>query len=151
MWKMPSMVLIKGKSLDILGITAEHIQYGGDITVQYIFNIFEYMLKNRLVPDDLKVVILTPILKKKKDPKNPAGYRGITILLTFEKIFEKVWLSKCKPLLDARQKKMQRGFTENTSSINTGLLLTEFKNESKEKKTPVFAVTLDGQIAFHEV
>jgi hypothetical protein len=69
MWKVPSMVLIECKSLDILGITAEHIQYGGDITVQYIFNIFEYMLKNRLVPDDLKVVILTPILKKKKDPK----------------------------------------------------------------------------------
>jgi hypothetical protein len=43
---------------------------------------------------------------------------------------------------------MQGGFTENTSSINTGLLLTEFKNESKEKKTPVFAVTLDGQRAF---
>ena len=103
---MPSMVLIKGKSLDILGITAEHIQYGGDITVQYIFNIFEYMLKNRLFPGDLKVGILTPILKKKKDPKNPAGYRGITILLTFEKIFEKVWLSKCKPLLDARQNKI---------------------------------------------
>jgi hypothetical protein len=38
---------------------------------------------------------------------------------------------------------MQRGFTENTSSINTGLLLTEYKNESKEKKTPVFAVTLN--------
>jgi hypothetical protein len=33
---------------------------------------------------------------------------------------------------------MQRGFTENTSSINTGLLLTEFKNESKEKKTTCF-------------
>jgi hypothetical protein len=46
---------------------------------------------------------------------------------------------------------MQRGFTENTSSINTGLLLTEYKNESKEKKTPVFAVTLDGQRAFDEV
>jgi hypothetical protein len=46
---------------------------------------------------------------------------------------------------------MQRGFTENTSSINTGLLLTEFKNESKEKKTPVFAVSLDGQRAFDEV
>jgi hypothetical protein len=29
---------------------------------------------------------------------------------------------------------MQRGFTDNTSSINTGLLLTEYKNESKEKK-----------------
>jgi hypothetical protein len=27
------------------------------------------MLKNRLVPDDLKVGMLTPILKKKKDPK----------------------------------------------------------------------------------
>jgi hypothetical protein len=66
--------------------------------------------------------------------------RGITILLTFEKIFEKVWLSKCKPLLDAQQNKMQGGFTENTSSINTGLLLTEFKNESKEKKTPVFVL-----------
>ena len=34
--------LNKGNSPDMLGITAEHIQYGGDITVQYIFNIFEY-------------------------------------------------------------------------------------------------------------
>ena len=46
---------------------------------------------------------------------------------------------------------MERGFTDNTSSINTGLLLTEYKNESKEKKTTVFAVTLNGQRAFDEV
>ena len=46
---------------------------------------------------------------------------------------------------------MQRGFTENTSCINTGLFVTEFKNESKENKTPMFMVTLDGQRAFDEV
>ena len=46
---------------------------------------------------------------------------------------------------------MQRGFTENTSCLNTGLLVSEFKNESKVNKTPVFMVTQDGQRAFDEV
>ena len=73
------------------------------------------------------------------------------MLVTLEKIFEKIWLIKCKPSLDRKQNPMQRGFTENTSCINTGLLVSEYKNESKANKTPVFMVTLDGQRAFDEV
>lgn len=53
--------------------------------------------------------------------------------------------------MDKTQNKLQRGFTENTSCINTGFLYSEFINESKECKDPVYVVTLDGQRAFETV
>ena len=99
--------LNRGKSPDSYGISAEHIQHGGYIIIKYLFDIFKCMIKNRIVPDEIKTGLLTPILKKPKDPKNPNGYRGITVLVTLEKIFEKIWLIKCKPSLDRKQNPMQ--------------------------------------------
>jgi hypothetical protein len=43
--------------------------------------------------------------------------------MSIEIFFEKVWLSKGKPHMDKNQNKMQRGFTENLSCINTGFLV----------------------------
>ena len=143
--------LNKGKAADSMGIMAEHIQFGGSQVVNYIHELFKVMFKNKIVPDEIKEGLLTPILKKKKDPKDPTSYRGITVLITIEKLFEKVWLTKCKPVLDKLQNWFQRGFTEQSSSVNASLMFSEVLNEAHETKQPVYAVTLDGQRAFDTV
>ena len=61
--------LNRGKSSDSYGISAEHIQNGGNIVIEYLFNIFKCMMKNRIVPDEIKTVLLTPILNKHKNQK----------------------------------------------------------------------------------
>ena len=137
--------LNKGKAADVLGITAEHIQHGGQTVVQYIFTIFQAMFDLRIVPDEIKEDLLTPIQKKSKNSTEPTSYRGITVLMTLEQLFEKVWLLKGKPYMDKTQNKLQREFTENASCINTSFSYSEIIDESKECKDPVYVVTLDGQ------
>ena len=122
----------RGKAPDILGISAEHIQYGGKSVAKYILATFREMIRTKIVPEEIKEGLLTPILKKNKPAMDPTNYRGITVLMSIEKPFEKVWLSKGKPHMDKNQNKMQRGFTENSSCINTGFLYSETLNESKE-------------------
>ena len=143
--------LNRGKAPDIMGIGAEHFQYAGDIVISYLFYIFKRMIEKKLVPEEIKEGLLTPILKKNKNPTDPMSYRGITVLVTIEKLFEKIWLTKGKPFIEKNQNKMQRGFTENSSCLNTAFLYSESINESKEKKEPVYVVTLDGQRAFDTV
>lgn len=46
---------------------------------------------------------------------------------------------------------MQRGFTENSSCINTGFHYSETLNESTECKEPIYVVSLVGQKAFDTV
>jgi hypothetical protein len=134
-----------------LGISAEHIQYKGKSVAKYILATFREMIRTKIVPEEIKEGLLTPILKKNKPAMDPTNYRGITVLMSIEKLFEKVWLSKGKPHMDKNQNKMQRGFTENLSCINTGFLYSETLNESKECKEPIYVVTLDSQKAFDTV
>ena len=122
----------RGKAPDILGISAEHIQYGGKSVAIYILATFGEMIRTKIVPEEIKEGLLTPILKRNKPAMEPTNYRSITVLMSIEKLFEKVWLSKGKPHMDKNQNKMQRGFTENLSCINTGFLYSETINESEE-------------------
>jgi hypothetical protein len=68
------------------------------------------MIRTKIVPEEIKEGLLTPMLKKNKPAMNPTNYRGITVLMSIEILFEKVWLSKGKPHMDKNQTKMQRGF-----------------------------------------
>jgi hypothetical protein len=86
--------LNKGKAADVLRITAEHIQHGGQTVVPYIFTIFQAMFDLRIVPDEIKEDLLTAIQKKNQNSTEPTSYRGITVLMTLEQLFEKVWLLK---------------------------------------------------------
>ena len=136
----------RGKAPDILGISAEHIQYGGQSVAT-----FREIIRTKIVPEEIKEGLSTPIVKKNKPAMDPTNYRGITVLVSIEKLFIKLWLSKGKPHMNKNQNKMQRGFSENSSSINTGFLYSETLTESKECKEPIYVVTLDGQKAFDTV
>ena len=53
--------------------------------------------------------------------------------------------------LHIAQSEMQFGFTEGLSPAMAGLLISEAKAESDEKKTHIYAATLDSQKAFDVV
>lgn len=90
----------RGKAPDILGISAERIQYGGTSVAKYILATFRETIRTNIVPEEIKEGLLTSILKKNKPAMDPTSFRGITILMSIEKRFEKIWLSKGKPHMD---------------------------------------------------
>ena len=66
------------KAQDMRGLTDEHLKFSLDIAFSYLAHILNYILQTGYVSKQLKEGVLTPVLKKDKDPSLPTNYRGIT-------------------------------------------------------------------------
>lgn len=86
-----------GKADDEFGISAEQLKAAGDILIPFITVIFNRILQKGSFPDMLKSGVLTPVLKKSKNPALLDNYRGITVTPIFTKVFEYVLLPKLDP------------------------------------------------------
>lgn len=109
-----------GKSADSNGICAEHFKYGADEIVPVIANIINKIFRDLdQSPEQLKSGVVTPVLKPNKDKRYPENYRGITVANTLSTILESILKERIEPNLLQIQSKLQRGFTEKSSSLNT--------------------------------
>ena len=60
----------------------------------YLTIMFNNILKDRIVSDELKSGILTPVIKKNKDPTDFYNYGGITVKPVIGKVHEYCILEK---------------------------------------------------------
>ena len=81
--------LSNGKAADSHGLSAEHLKFGGEIIVDHLTNIVNFIFNNGIIPDMLKSGIVTPVLKKGKEPSSPTNYGGITVTSIIMKVIEK--------------------------------------------------------------
>ncbi|KAK3105639.1 hypothetical protein FSP39_002449 [Pinctada imbricata] len=134
-----------------MGLTAEHLKMALDQVTPSITRIINAMLERGEVPHILKTGVLTPVLKKGKDKTRPGNYRGITVTTLLGKILETYIRDRLEPILDHTQSKLQRGFTQGTSPLMAGLLISEAYYEAKDKKEPLILQTFDAEKAFDVV
>ena len=114
-----------GKARDENGIGAEHYKYAPEQIAPFICECINAIFSKLDIPSSLKSGLLTPVLKKGKDPTTPGNYRGITVTRNFSKILESVLKSKIDPILNQTQNCLQREFTEKVSSLNAALIVSE--------------------------
>ena len=86
--------LNNGKSADEYGLSSEHFKAAKPVIVPVLTRLFNQILYEKDIPESFKTGIITPVLKKGKDPKSMENYRGITVSSTFGKLFEYSILSK---------------------------------------------------------
>ena len=103
------------KSADEFGITAEHLKDSSKVIAPILPSIFNQLLAEGKIPDSFKLGIVTPVLKKHKDPTSMGNYRGITVTAAIGETFE-----YC--LLDKLNSPLQFGFTSSLCPIMAGLL-----------------------------
>ena len=138
------------KSADEFGLAAEHLKHSGNVLVEEITDIFNQILQSKTVSDAFKSGILTPVLKKSKDPTVLDNYRGITVTPIFGKIFESVLLPRLSETFE--KSPLQFGFTKGLSPVMSALIVSEARAEAKLNTCkPLFLVTLDSQKAFDVV
>ncbi|VDH93589.1 Hypothetical predicted protein [Mytilus galloprovincialis] len=92
--KQAKEYLNTGKSADEHGICAEHLKYAQHTVVPVLTKIFNKILQERKVPVDFKSGILTPVLKKEKNPSLVNSYRGIIVTPVLSKLHEFCILGK---------------------------------------------------------
>ena len=142
-----------GKAQDGEGISAEHFKYAGEGLLKDMMFIINRIMQTKFVPPKLLHGVLTPILKKSKDKKDPANYRGITCTVIFiiGKLLEKAWLLRANPIIEGNQSRLQHGLTAKCSSINAAFLITESIAEAKDTRKPLYITFLDASKVFDVV
>ena len=138
------------KAPDKYGLAAEHLKHSSETFIKDITMVFNQILESRTVPEAFKSGILTPVLKKAKDPSILDNYRGITVTPIMGKLFESVLLPRLTESFD--QSSLQFGFTKGLSPIMSALIVSEARAEVKMNTfEPLFLVTLDSRKAFDVV
>ena len=118
--------LNRGKAADGAGVTAEYLVFAEDSIFVTISLLLNKIFQLGQVTDTMKLGIVTPVFKKKGSNMDSKNYRGITVIPVLTKLLELVFRSRIKSLILDKQNNMQRGFTENSSPMNTALILEEF-------------------------
>ncbi|VDI45250.1 Hypothetical predicted protein [Mytilus galloprovincialis] len=143
-----------GKSPGADGISAEHLKNMPTELLQYIINIISLIFAEKDVYSNVKEGVVTPVLKYVKSGKDkiyPENYRGITVTNYFSTLIESILKDRIKPKHLPQQSKLQRGFTEKSSSLNAAFIVTQSADFYKEILAQLVLLTLDAQKAFDKL
>ena len=83
------------------------------------------MFLNGYRPECMKRGIIIPIPKGKKDHSDPKNYRGITLLSTLSKVYDKILLKRYENWFRTTLSNLQGVAEKGGSIIITALLLNE--------------------------
>jgi hypothetical protein len=136
-----------GKSPATDGITAEHYKNAPTELLPIIVHILNTIVEQLDIPQLLKSGILTPVLKKNKDRRNPSNYRRIA----GTKILQSVLKDRIDKKIEVIQNPLQRCFTEAASSLLAAFITSEVVLNGLEDNEDVLLVTLDAEKAFEKL
>jgi hypothetical protein len=136
------------KSSDEFGHAAEHLKYGVEVICPALTMVFNEILTSSKSPESFKSGIITPVLKRDKDPALVNNYRGITVTAVIGKTFENCLLEKLNLV---NESELQFGFTKGLFPLIAGLLMSKAKYEILQVQKTLFIGLFDVQSAFDVV
>ena len=128
-------------------ISNELLKYGGEELSKELHAFFNKITKTKKVPTEWKESITIPILKK-GSRKDPANYRGITLLSSILKLFTKILSDE----IHARGMcEEQQGFRKNRSTIDAIFTIRQIAEKSIEYNKIAYMCFVDLTKAFDRV
>ena len=143
--------LKNNKACDPYGISAEHLKMADPCIIPIITSIANQAFRKQDIPADLKLGIITPVIKKKKSADDPDNFRRITVNSMIGKIIDKELIPRTRAALGPKSSPYQFAYKKGKSCINAALVLTETLMEAKDNKESVYTCYLDTTKAFDMV
>ena len=145
--------LNSGKSPGYDGITKEHLKAAGEGIVDFLFLMLRWIQKIKYIPENFRRGRGTqvPLYKGKNSlTLDPNNYRGITLLTTYNKVYEiLLWSRIEKWWADINTvSETQGACKKGVSSLHTAMFLQETIAVNLEKGKTVFVAYLDVSKAF---
>ena len=146
--------LHKGKSPGFDDITTEHLQYAGDNLIGILCILYNACIKNEYVPVCFRRGLQVPLYKGKNacslDPNN---YRGITLLSSFNKLFEILLWNRIEFWWEDSQviSQCQGACRKKQSCVHSAFMLQEAVAASRESNDKCFVAYFDVAKAFDSV
>lgn len=130
----------------------EHIKYGGKLLLKHLCNLFNLIFEQCITPRSWKTSVVIPLFKGgNKQKSNIDSYRGISLIPSISKIFEKLVDIRLNDLISNFPNKQQTAYQKNISSIHASFNLQEVVNHYRERNTSAKVVFLDSKKAFDTV
>ena len=143
--------LKKNKACGCDGVSSEHLIYGGNIFHHFLLSLFNGMMLQEHMPQNLKKGIIIPIPKGKSDPLICGNNRGITLLSTINKLYQHLLLARDDNNINEHIDNRQGAGLKAVSCLHSSLLLKETISYNLEKGKNIFVSFLDTQKAFDTV
>ena len=132
-------------------ITNEHLTFAGTLLSAILTHLFNAILPSGHVPICFRHGYIIPILKnRKKDKCKPSNYRGISLLSSQSKLFEKLLLLRLDNVSTSLNP-LQGGFRRGFSCLHTDFIFQEAVAAIREQKKKAFVAFLDAHKAFDTV
>ena len=143
-----------GKAPGYDGVMSEHLSYAGPMLVHVLRNLYNAICSTEYIPLCFKLGVQVPLYKGKDtcvlDPNN---YRGITLLSSFNKLFEILLWHRMKSWWhdEGILSELQGACREGASCIHTAFNLRETIATSMESARHCFVAFFDVAKAFDTV
>ena len=132
------------------GIPAEAMKYALETTVNTFHQLFKKIWLEENIPEEWKEGYLIK-LPKKGDLSECKNYRGIMLLSTPGKVFNKVILERMKASVDKLLRDHQAGFRKDRSCTDQIATLRIIIEQSLEWNSPLYVNFIDFEKAFDSV
>ncbi|CAC5415788.1 unnamed protein product [Mytilus coruscus] len=105
----------------------------------------------KLMLEELLTYIVIQICHKKQKKEIIEVLQILTVTNTFSTLIEGILKDRLEPKLLKIQSKLQRGYTEKTSSLNTALIVSAAADFYREILEELILLTLDAQKTFDKL
>jgi len=132
------------------GLPNKIIETYEPFSTEILCALFNKILNAGQYPKMWATAITIPIHKKKGSRSDPANYRGIGLLTSLGKVFNKIIKNRLYSWLEEKGKlsKCQAGFRKKMSTVNQIFVLETIANKYREKKEKLFLGLVDYSAAF---
>ena len=97
----------------------------------------------------MKTCLVTPVFKKKGTSNTDSKNYRDTVIPVLTKTPRVGYQEKIKSLILEKQNNLRRGFTENSSPVNTTIILEEYIRDRQDSQMPAYIAFLDAKPAFN--
>lgn len=139
-----------GKAPGYDKITAEMIKNMGERGTQKLLEIFNKVWEEEKIPKDWEIGLIVPIYKK-GDNKDCNNYRGITLLSTIMKLFEKIMEKRLRKEIEPKLTEAQSGFRKGRSTQDHVFTIKEIIKRTLSRAKTVYLAFMDMEKAFDRV
>lgn len=149
---MTSLSLLQnGKCPGPDGFPIEFYKTFSDKLSPLLLNMFNESYKSGILPQTLRQVIISLILKKDKDSSQCSNYRPISLLCADVKLLAKILARRMEPLLPTIISPDQTGFIKNRHLFHNVRRLLNILYSTPHKKIPELVISMNAEKAFDRV
>jgi Reverse transcriptase (RNA-dependent DNA polymerase) len=142
--------LKNGKAPGADKITSEMLKNMGEKAAKLLLQLYNTAWRQEIIPSDWEVALILPIFKK-GDSKQCNNYRGISLLCTPMKVFEKILDAKLRRKIEYTLHEAQSGFRKGRSVQDHVFTIKQITEKAIAQNNQVFLAFVDLEKAFDRV